>query len=1033
MILSDTSITRPVFASVLSLLLIAFGIVAFDRLPLREYPDIDPPVVTVQTNYPGAAANVVESRITKLIEERIAGVEGIKFMESSSTDGRSSISVEFNIGRDIDGAANDIRDRVAGISNNLPEEADPTGGAKSDSSDDVILWLNLSSSDMTVPELTDYADRYLVDRFSVLDGVARIRIGGQQIYAMRVWIDRVALAARNLTVNDIENALRAENVELPAGSIESQERQFTVRVERAFRTAEDFASLVLARGDDGYLVRLGDVAQVVRATEEDRTMFRGNGIAMVGIGIIKQSTANTLEVVRAALQERERINDGSLPEGTVLEISYNTAVFVENAIEEVYKTLFIAIALVVIVIYLFLGSLRAVIVPAVAVPVSVISTFLMLYVLGFSVNLLTLLALVLAIGMVVDDAIVVLENVYRRMDEEKETPLVAAYLGTRQVGFAVIATTLVLMAVFVPIAFLEGDLGRLFSEFALTMAAAVAFSSLVALTLSPMVASKVLKRGENPGRVTQIIDSAFGRVRRVYHRLLLVCLKRPIIVLSAFALLAGAAGLMFSHIPSEYAPREDRGAFFVMVNGPEGASFEYTKEYMDEIERRLMSYVESGEVIRLIMRAPRGFGNTEDFSGGMVIAVLAPWGERRPGFDIMNEVQQKLADLPGVRAFPVMRQGFGGGAGKPVQFVLGGGTYEELAVWRDTILDKINENNPGLDGVDWDYKETKPQLRVRIDYNRAAELGVKVDTIGRTLETMLGGRRVTTYIEDGEEYDVIIEGVRGQQNTPSDMQNIYVRSDRSGQLIPLSNVVNLEEFADANSLNRYNRVRSITIEANLAEGYTLGEALKYLEGLARANLPDKVIIDYKGQSQDYKYSGSSMIFVFLLGVVVVFLVLAAQFESWVHPLVIMLTVPLAMIGGLAGLFVMGATLNIYTQIGLIMLVGLAAKNGILIVEFINQLRDGGMEFQKAIVEASETRLRPILMTSITTAVGAVPLIIATGAGAETRAAIGIVVLFGMLAATFFTIFVVPAAYSLLCRRTGSPGDVRRRLEAEMNP
>ncbi|MCD8571727.1 MAG: efflux RND transporter permease subunit, partial [Alphaproteobacteria bacterium] len=602
MILSDTSITRPVFASVLSLLLIAFGIVAFDRLPLREYPDIDPPVVTVQTNYPGAAANVVESRITKLIEERIAGVEGIKFMESSSTDGRSSISVEFNIGRDIDGAANDIRDRVAGISNNLPEEADPPEVQKSDSSDDVILWLNLSSSDMTVPELTDYADRYLVDRFSVLDGVARIRIGGQQIYAMRVWIDRVALAARNLTVNDIENALRAENVELPAGSIESQERQFTVRVERAFRTAEDFASLVLARGDDGYLVRLGDVAQVVRATEEDRTMFRGNGIAMVGIGIIKQSTANTLEVVRAALQERERINDGSLPEGTVLEISYNTAVFVENAIEEVYKTLFIAIALVVIVIYLFLGSLRAVIVPAVAVPVSVISTFLMLYVLGFSVNLLTLLALVLAIGMVVDDAIVVLENVYRRMDEEKETPLVAAYLGTRQVGFAVIATTLVLMAVFVPIAFLEGDLGRLFSEFALTMAAAVAFSSLVALTLSPMVASKVLKRGENPGRVTQIIDSAFGRVRRVYHRLLLVCLKRPIIVLSAFALLAGAAGLMFSHIPSEYAPREDRGAFFVMVNGPEGASFEYTKEYMDEIERRLMSYVESGEVIRLIMR-----------------------------------------------------------------------------------------------------------------------------------------------------------------------------------------------------------------------------------------------------------------------------------------------------------------------------------------------------------------------------------------------------------------------------------------------
>lgn len=1032
MILSDVSITRPVFASVLSLLLIAFGIVAYDRLPLREYPDIDPPVVTVQTNYSGAAANVVESRITKLIEERIAGVEGIKFMESSSSDGRSSITIEFNTGRDIDGAANDIRDRISGIANNLPDEADPPEVQKADSSDDVILWLNLSSEEMSVPELTDYADRYLVDRFSVLDGVARIQIGGQQTYAMRVWIDRVALAARSLTVTDIENALRAENVELPAGSIQSDQRQFTVRVERAFRTAEDFSSLVLARGDEGYLVRLGDVAQVVRATEEDRTIFRGNGTAMVGIGIIKQSTANTLEVVRGALAERERINSGSLPKGTRLEVSYNTAVFVENAIHEVYVTLGIAVILVIIVIYVFLGSLRAVIVPTVAVPVSVIATFIVLYVLGFSINLLTLLALVLAIGMVVDDAIVVLENIYRRMEEEKETALVAAYRGTRQVGFAVVATTLVLMAVFVPIAFLEGDLGRLFSEFALTMAAAIAFSGLVALTLSPMVASKILKRGENPGPITVFIDKTFNHVRVFYRRLLLVCLNRPIIVLGGFALLAVAAGGIFSQIPSEYAPREDRGAFSIMVNGPEGASFDYTKQYMDEVEHRLMSYVESGEITRLILRAPRGFGNTADFSGGMVIAVLSPWGERRSGFEIMDEVRKKLADLPGVRANPVMRQGFGSGNSKPVQFVLGGGTYEELAQWRDVILDKLAENNPGLEGIDWDYKETKPQLRVRIDYNRAAELGVRVDNIGRTLETILGGRRVTTYIEEGEEYDVMIEGVRGQQTTPSDLQNIYVRSERSSQLIPLSNLVSIEEFADAGSLNRYNRVRAITIDANLASGYTLGQALEHLEGLVREHLPDKAIIDYKGQSQDFKYSGSSILFVFVLGMIVVFLVLAAQFESWVHPFVIMLTVPLAMIGGLAGLYIMGATLNIYTQIGLIMLVGLAAKNGILIVEFINQLRDEGVEFKQAILQASEIRLRPILMTSITTAVGAIPLIIATGAGAETRAVIGIVVLFGMLAATFFTIFVVPAAYSLLCRHTGSPGDVRRRLEAEMN-
>lgn len=1035
MLLSDVSIKRPVFASVLSLLLIAFGIVAFERLPLREYPDIDPPVVTIDTSYPGASANVVESRITKIIEERIAGVEGVNFMESSSSDGRSSISIEFNTGRDIDGAANDIRDRISGILSNLPEEADPPEVQKADSSDDVILWLNLASESMSVPELTDYADRYLVDRFSVLDGVARIRIGGQQTYAMRVWIDRVALAARNLTVADIENALRAENVELPAGSIESQQRQFTVRVDRAFRTAEDFRSLVLARGEgeDGYLVRLGDVAQVVRATEEDRTLFRGNGTSMVGVGIIKQSTANTLDVVKAALEEKDRINAGGLPGGMLMDVSYNTAIFVENAIHEVYVTLVVAIMLVIVVIYSFLGSLRAVIVPTVAIPVSVIATFIVLYALGFSINLLTLLALVLAIGMVVDDAIVVLENIYRRIEEEKETPLVAAYRGTRQVGFAVVATTLVLMAVFVPVAFLEGDLGRLFSEFSIAMAAAIAFSGLVALTLSPMVASKVLKANDNPGRITRAIDAGFSKVRVGYSRLLTRTLARPFIVLAAVALLVGGgAALMFSQVPAEYAPREDRGAFFVMVNGPEGASFEYTKQYMDEVERRLMSYVESGEITRLILRAPRGFGNVEDYSGGMIIAVLAPWGERRSGFEIMEEVRKKLSDLPGVRANPVMRQGFGSAASKPVQFVLGGGTYEELAAWRDIILDKLNENNPGLEGIDWDYKETKPQLRVQINYNRAAELGVRIDGIGETLETILGGRRVTTYIEDGEEYDVIIEGVRGQQSTPADMQNIYVRSDRTGELIPLSNIVTIEEFADAGSLNRYNRVRAITIDANLAEGYTLGPALAHLEGLVRDHLPEKAIIDYKGQSQDYKYSGSSIIFVFLLGMVVVYLVLAAQFESWVHPFVIMLTVPLAMVGGLAGLYLMGATLNIYTQIGLIMLVGLAAKNGILIVEFINQLRDEGVEFKQAIMQASETRLRPILMTSITTAVGAIPLIIASGAGAETRAAIGIVVLFGMLAATFFTVFVVPAAYALLCRRTGSPGDVARRLESEMN-
>ena len=1029
MLLSDLSVKRPVFASVISLLLLAVGAVAFDRLPLREYPDIDPPVVSIETVYPGAAANVVETRVTEIIEDRIAGVEAIRSIESSSEDGRSRINIEFDIGRDVDAAANDVRDRVAGVLDDLPDEADPPEIRKVDSNEDVIMWLNLTSDRHSVLELTDYAERFLTDRFSALDGVARVRIGGGLSYAMRVWLDRTALAARGLTVNDVEDALRADNVELPAGSIESLQRQFTVRVERSFSTADDFARLVLGRSDNGYLVRLGDVARVERGAVEERTFFRGNAVPMVGIGIIKQSQANTLAVAKAARDEAARLN-ASLPAGMTIEQSYDTSVFIDGAIAEVYKTLFIAIALVVLVIYLFLGSVRAMLVPAIAVPVSLVASFIALFALGFSVNLLTLLALVLAIGLVVDDAIVVLENIHRRI-EAGESPLVAAFRGTRQVGFAVVATTVVLISVFVPLAFLEGDVGRLFSEFALTMAAAVAFSSLIALTLSPMLASKVLRRQSRRSLVSRLVGRGFAAVERGYGRALTGAIRRPWAVGLVFLAVLGAAAWLFREIPSEFAPKEDRGAFFLLVNGPEGASYDYMVGYMDEIERRLMPLVERGEVTRLLVRAPRAFGNIENFNTGIVILVLNDWAERRSGWQIMDEVRGLTADLPGVRAFPVMRQGFGGGIQKPVQFVIGGGTYEELAEWRDIMLARIAEEDGGLIGVDHDYKETKPQFRVVVDRDRAGDLGVTIGNIGRTLETMLGSRRVTTYIDTGEEYDVILEGEREAQRSATDVQNIYVRSERSGELIPLSNLVTIEAFADSATLNRYNRVRAITIEANLAPGHTLGQALAHLEAMAAAHLPDSAIIDYKGESLDFKSTGGSVVFVFLLGLAVVFLVLAAQFESFLHPLVIMLTVPLAMAGALLGLYLTGGSLNIYSQIGLIMLVGLAAKNGILIVEFVNQRRDDGVPFDAALIEASVTRLRPIVMTGITTAAGSIPLILAFGAGAETRTVIGTVVFSGVLAATLFTLFVVPVAYSVFARRTGSPGDVARRLENEM--
>lgn len=1033
MIISDVSVKRPVFATVISLLLIAFGVVSFDRLSLREYPDIDAPIITVEVQYPGAPANIVESRVTEFIEERIAGVAGIDFVQSVSKDGQSKVTIQFLISRDINAAANDIRDRISGIQDNLPEAAEPPEVQKIDSNDDVVIWQNLSSDRLSLAQLTDYAERFLVDQYSSLEGVARVRVGGGLRYAMRVWLDRKALAARNLTALDVEVALRSENVELPAGSLQSDERIFKARVERNFKTPEDFSTLVLARGEDGYLVRLGDVARVEKGVEEDRTIFRGNGIPMVGIGVIKQSTANTIDVSDATKSLTASVNI-NLPEGMTIAQSYDAAVFIKASIKEVYKTLFISLACVVLVIFIFLGSVRAMLIPAVTVPISIFASFIVIYVLGFTINLLTLLALVLAIGLVVDDAIVMLENIVRRIQEKHETPLVAAFKGARQVGFAIIATTLVLISVFIPITFLEGDIGRLFTEFAITISAAVVFSSLVALTLVPVLASKLLKKSplespRNSSRLTRF-SALIDALKRSYVSALVKCIRYPIVVVTSFALLVAGVSWLYPQVTQEFTPREDRGAFFLIVNGPEGASFSYIEEYMTEIEARLTPYVETGEFKRLLIRAPRGFGNIESFNTGFAIVLLDDWANRRSAFEIMNEVRGKLADLSGVRAFPVMRQGLGGGPNKPVQFVLGGSTYEELAQWRDIILEKVAENNPGFLGLDSDYKQTRPQLDFTVNYNRAADLGVSILDIGQTLETLMGGRKITTFLDNGEEYDVIVEGEASLQTSFSDIESIYVRSNRTGQLIPMSNLLSISEYGAAEKLSRYNRIRAITLTSNLEDGYALSDALDHLESLTREHLPEQAIIDYKGQSRDFVSSGSSIIFVFVLGLAIVFLVLAAQFESFIHPLVIMLTVPLAAGGGLLGLYVTGGSLNIYSQIGLIILVGLAAKNGILIVEFANQLRDQGVGFARAIVQASDVRFRPILMTGLTTVAGAIPLIITSGAGAETRISIGIVVLCGVISATIFTLFIVPVAYSLVARNTGSPNAVSEQLVRE---
>ncbi len=1025
--LSEISIRRPVFAAVISLLLVVLGVMSFSRLTLRELPAIDPPIVSVEVNYPGASAAVVETRITQVLEDALAGIEGVETVESSSRNGSADVSMEFKLSRDIEAATNDVRDAVSRVQDRLPEEADPPEISKVESDSDAIVWLNMRSDRMDSLELSDYAERYVSDRLSAIEGVARVFVGGGQRYAMRIWLDREALAARGLAVSDIEAALRRENVELPAGRIESENRDFTLRVQRNYRKAEDFAKLALAKGSDGYVVRLGDVAKVERAAEERRSYLRSNGQPNVGLGIVKTSTANSLDVARAARAEAERVQQ-SLPEGTEIFVAYDSTLFIESAVERVYATLIEGGILVVLVIFLFLGSARSALIPAVTVPVCLIAAFIGLYAFGYSINLLTLLALVLCIGLVVDDAIVVLENIQRRADLG-EPALIAAKRGTRQVAFAVIATTAVLVAVFLPIGFMEGNTGRLFRELSVTLAGAVALSAFVALTLTPMMASKLVRPHVHKSGFNSFVHARLERLTALYRRGVVRSSGKPVIFILVLLAAFGASAVLLRFVPSELAPTEDRGVLHVSVTGPEGAGFDYTVGQMQQVEEKFFGLIgEGGPIERFNSRVPGSYGSSQEMHTGRITVFLKDWTKRKETTpQVTEQLRKDLASLPGVRAVPSYRTGLVRGGGQPLSIVLGGPDYKELASWRDRILARMEEN-PGLFGADSDYKETQPQMRVEIDHARAADLGVSAQEIGRTLETMMGGRRVTTYVDGGEEYDVIMQAQRSDRAAPADLDNLYVRSARSGELIPLANLVSLKELAEPGRLNRFNRLRGITISAGLAPGYTLGEALNWAQKTVAEELPPTAQLDYKGDSREYLKAGGAVVLTFALALLVVYLVLAAQFESFVHPFVIMLTVPLAVLGALIGLWLTGNSLNLFSQIGIVMLIGLAAKNGILIVEFANQLRDEGRSIADAIAESASVRLRPILMTSVATIAGAVPLVVAGGPGSASRAAIGVVVIFGVAFSTLLSLFVVPSFYTLLAPFTRSPDALARRID-----
>ena len=1026
MILSDISVRRPVFAAVLSLLLVLVGAVSYTRLPVRDLPAIEPPIVSVDTRYRGANAQVIENQITQVLEDRISGIEGIETITSRSRDGRSDITIEFTGTRDIDAAANDVRDRVSGALDNLPQEADPPEITKVDVDAQPILWLNIIHPEWTPMQLTDYAERVLVDRFSSVNGVSRVHVGGAARPSMRVWLSRQQLLAYGLTAGDVEQALRRQNVELPAGRIEGPSANLTVRITRQFETEADFQSLVVARGNDGSLIRLGDVARVSLEPENRYDLYHSNGEQAIGLGIVRQSGANTLAVANDVKAQLESVRS-ILPPGMEVVVSFDSSLFIERAIQNVWITLAEASALVVVVIFIFLGSLRATLIPAITVPICLIATFAVLYALGYSLNLLTLLAFVLAIGLVVDDAIVVLENIYYRI-ERGEPPLVAAYQGARQVAFAVVATTVVVCSVFVPLYFIAGNIGLLFRELAGAMIGAIFFSGFVALSLTPMLCSKLLRKETSHNRFTNWFDGHFNRFQARYARALDKVLDRPLIVGGAATVVVAICLALGSTLASELAPDEDLGNFFVNVQAAEGTGFDQMRDYMLDLQEDLLPMVGDGQpVSRMLVRAPAGFGGTESFNSGNMLVFLVPWEERSTTTaEVVSEFQKVLGQDPRIRGNASTGNSLSRGRGRPIQLVIAGGNFEDLAKARDAIFEAA-ESNPGIVDLDSDYKETRPQLIVDINTTRAGDLGVQIADIGNTLETMMGSRRVTNFIDRGEEYYVILQAEDADRATPDNLSNIYVRSQTTRELVPLSNLVTLREAAQAGELGRFNKQRAITIQGSLGPGMALGEALDFLEAVA-IEQQAVTAIGHRGESLQLRQTGSSLWVVLGLTILLVFLVLAAQFESFIHPAVIITTVPLAVGGGLFGLWITGGTLNLYSQVGIVMLVGLAAKNGILIVEFANQLRDEGVEFRQSIMDAAVRRLRPVLMTSIATVAGAVPLMLASGAGAGSRRSIGVVIVWGVSLATLLTLFVIPVIYAAFARRTRSPEALTRELE-----
>ena len=1021
MLITELSIKRPAFSWVLSLILVLFGSFVFWKLPVRELPSgLQPPVVQVNVEYSSASSQIVDEEVTQVLEEVIGGAEGIKNIDSSSENGKSKINIEFDTDVDLDDAANDIRERVARVVERLPSESDPPRILKQAAGFTTTMWLSLSSPSWSDLELGDYVERYLIDQFSSIKNVGRIRTGGLRELSVRVWIDPIKLAAYNLTTHEVELALNKENVRLPAGSLEADNKDLTLNIDKSYNNLDKLKQLPIKKVKNN-VIKLSDVAEIEFGPVSEKAFFRSQSknalnYNSVGIGIYARSGASTVELSND-IKDKIRQIKPNLPAGLNLEVAFNRATYISVAINEVYKTLFIAFILVVIIIYLFLGNLKAVIVPAIALPVSLIATFLGIYIFDLSINIFVLLSFILAIGIITDDSVIMTDAIYRKI-EQGETPLVAAFKGSKQITFAIIATTLILVAVFLPLIFIEGIAGTLFKETAIALSFAIVVSSLVALTLSPMLGSKFLDNKKKSNFLVKNFNKFFIGFSNFYKDTLQFWLyRRNIIIGFIFFIIIGSI-FLYNFTKKELLPLEDRGAYLVIGFTDEGSSFDYTQQRAEDVERRLIPLLknENSPYKKFLMIVP-GFGADNSF---LIISLLDNWKNRSENSqNIMTKAIGKIVTVPQTLAFPISPQSIRtSNYNKPVQMVIYGNTYEDLEETQKKVISSIRKN-PNLSRIESDYSRNKPEIKLLINKTKAKDLGVSIKTIGETLETLYGGKVVTKFNKLGKEYPIILQQYKDDRKNQQGLSKIFVRSENSGELISLANLVEYKEEGSANKLSRYNRQRAVTISADLSENYTLNEAIKFLENTMSKVASDKQIT-WKGKSEELKETSNELYIIFALALLTAYLVMAATFNSFIHPFIIILTVPLAVFGGLVFILFLNSSINVFSQIALIILIGISTKNSILIVDYTNQLRIAGKNIETALKEACYLRFRPIIMTSLSTMIAMIPLVVGNigpGAGEGSRLAVGCTILGGMLISTFFTLYVTPAMYLALAKNT----------------